>query len=104
MSSYFYNKEVYTTIKTKDKNNKGQIIVTYKKDSLFKADIQPITEKSKKINWGINLSSTKEMYADIELKVGDIIIYKSRTYEIEARVEWDTYSIYALKEVDVNVN
>ena len=35
---WFYDKEIYTTIKTKAKNNLGQIVESYKKDKLFLAD------------------------------------------------------------------
>ena len=87
---WFYDKEIYTTIKTKAKNNLGQIVESYKKDKLFLADVQPLTEAKVVKNWGEDLKSTKE-----------ILIYNNEAYEIEARVEWDDYSIYAVKEVDI---
>ena len=98
---WFYDKEVYTTIKTKVKNNVGQLVENYEKDKLFLADVQPLTKSKLIKEWGEDLKSTKEIYADIKCKVGDILIYNNEAYEIEARVEWDDYSIYAVKEVDV---
>lgn len=103
MFSYFYNKEVYTITKTKVKNEIGQIVETYNKSKSFKADIQPLTEKSMTRIWGRNLESTLEMYTDIALKVDDVVLYNGETYIIEARVNWDSYSIYALKDCDINV-
>lgn len=98
---WFYEKEIYTTIKTKTKNNLGQIVESYKKNKLFFADVQPLTKSKIIKEWGEDLKSTKEIYADIKCKVGDILIYNDEAYEIEARVEWDDYSIYAVKEVNV---
>ena len=98
---WFYDKEVYTTIKTKVNNNVGQLVENYEKDKLFLADVQPLTKSKLIKEWGEDLKSTKEIYADIKCKVGDILIYNNEAYEIEARVEWDDYSIYAVKEVDV---
>lgn len=103
MFSYFYNKEVYTVTKTKVKNEIGQIVEIYSKDKSFKADIQPLTEKSMTRTWGRNLEATLEMYADVALKVDDVVLYNNETYLIEARVNWDSYSIYALKDCDINV-
>ena len=103
MFSYFYNKEVYIITKTKVKNDLGQIIENYNKSKSFKADIQPMTEKSMTRTWGRNLEATLEMYTDIALKVDDIVLYNNETYVIEARVNWDSYSIYALKDCDINV-
>lgn len=103
MFSYFYNKEVYTTIKTKVKNDLGQLVESHSKGKLFKADIQPMTEKAMQRTWGRELESTLEMYTDIALKVDDVVLYNDETYVIEARVNWDDYSIYALKECDINV-
>lgn len=98
---WFYNKEIYTTIKTKNKNSLGQIVESYKKYKMFLADVQPLTQSRLVKEWGENLKSTKEIYADVKCKVGDILIYNNEAYEIEARVEWDDYSIYAVKEVNV---
>ena len=103
MFSYFYNKEVYTITKTKVKNDLGQIIEIYNKSKSFKADIQPMTEKTMYTTWGRDLESTLEMYTDIALKVDDIVLYNNETYVIAARVNWDDYSIYALKDCDINV-
>lgn len=103
MFSYFYNKEVYTITKTKVKNDLGQLVESYSKDKSFKADIQPLTEKSMTRTWGRNLEATLEMYTDIALKVDDIVLYNNETYVIEARVNWDSYSIYALNDCDINV-
>ena len=103
MFSYFYNKEVYTTIKTKVKNDLGQLVESHSKGKSFKTDIQSMTEKSMTRTWGRNLESTLEMYTDIALKVEDIVLYNNKTYLIEARVNWDSYSIYALKECDIDV-
>lgn len=97
----FYDKEIYTTTKTKTKNNLGQIVESYKKDKTFLADVQPLTKSKLIKDWGEDLKSTKEIYADIKCRVGDILIYNNEAYEIEARVEWDDYSIYAIKEVNV---
>ena len=100
---WFYDKEVYTTIKTKVKNDLGQLVESHSKGKLFKADIQPMTEKDMQRTWGRELESTLEMYTDIALKVDDVVLYNDETYVIEARVNWDDYSIYALKECDINV-
>ncbi len=100
---WFYDKEVYTTIKTKVKNDLGQLVESHSKGKLFKADIQPMTEKAMQRTWGRELESTLEMYTDIALKVDDVVLYNDETYVIEARVNWDDYSIYALKECDINV-
>lgn len=100
---FFKNKEVWTTTKTTIKDNKGQLIVKYDKGIRFLCDVQPVTAESIKKTWGIDLESSKQIFSDVFLKVGDIVLYKNVSYEIEKKVEWDSYNIYAIKEMDVKI-
>lgn len=103
MMDFFYNKEVYTTLKTTIENEIGQVEEGYKKDRLFKGDIQPINAYSKATQWGSDVISEKELYCDEALFVGDILVYNNKSYEIEKAIEWDDFNIYALKGVDIVV-
>lgn len=101
---YFYNKEVYSVKKIETENEIGQIIEKYVKDKLFMADVQPINAYAKANNWGNDVISQKEVYCDEILQVGDILLHKNKTYEIEKSIEWDDYNIYAIKGVDIVVD
>lgn len=100
----FYEKEIYTVKKIVEENEIGQIIEKYVKDKSIMVDIQPINAYAKANTWGNDVISQKEVYCDEILQVGDILLYKNKTYEIEKRIEWDDYNIYAIKGVDIVVN
>lgn len=99
----WYNKEIFKTIETIDKSDTGKVTSGYIKGSYFMGDIQPIDERAYKYTWGNSIKSNIQLFADEVLKVEEIVIYKSITYRVEKRIQWDDYNIYALLESDVKV-
>lgn len=104
MCDFWYNKTCYTTKVTEEKNKIGQLIKTYKKDKLFKCDIQPIDEKAIKYIWGEQIKSNIQMFSNENLLIYDILVNDNKTYEIEKKIPWDDYYIYALLESDVKID
>ncbi|SCJ49068.1 Uncharacterised protein [uncultured Clostridium sp.] len=102
--SWFYNNSYFTTKFEKTKNEIGQVIKGYTRDSKFACDLQPIDERSYKYTWGEDIKSNIQMFCDENLSVKDIIILNEKVFEIEKKVHWDDYNIYALLESDVIVN
>ena len=100
--NWFYDKEIFKTELTTSKNEIGQSIESYKLiDIPIECDIQPIDEKSIKTTWGEDIKSNIQIFCDEGLKVGDILTTKDIVYEIEKKVPWDDYYIYALLESEV---
>lgn len=101
--NFWYNKTVYKTTKTIVKNQIGQLIEIYKKDDTFKADIQPIDEKSYKYTWGNDIKSRLQMFCNEDLLVNEILVNDNKTYKIEKKIKWDDYNIYAILESDTEI-
>ncbi|WP_066892942.1 hypothetical protein [Clostridium nigeriense] len=101
--NFFYDKELYLTIKTKVKNKIGQLIEVYKKNKVFYGDIQPIDEKALKYTWGEDVKSNLQLFTDENILVNNILVYDNKAYKIEKKINWIDYKIYALLEVDVEV-
>lgn len=100
---FFKNKIVYLTKNTKLKNKIGQSIEGYIKDRAIKCNIQPIDEKSLKYTWGEDIKSSYQMFTDEDIQVNKILVNDNKTYKIEKKIDWITYKVYALLEVDVEV-
>ncbi|MDC4240052.1 hypothetical protein NE398_07735 [Clostridium tertium] len=100
---FFKNKIIYITKNTKLKNKIGQIIEGYIKDRAIKCNIQPIDEKSFKYTWGEDVKSSYQLVTDEDIQVNKILVYNDKAYKIEKKIDWTTYKIYALLEVDVEV-
>lgn len=101
---FFKNATIYTTKKTTVRNAIGQLISTYMKDKELNVNIQPITEESKSKDWGTDINAQYNMYSDELLSVGDLVSYNNKSYTIVKAIYWNTYSIYALSEADVEVS
>lgn len=100
----FYDKKYSTTRVESKKNTIGQIIKKYVLEKEYKADIQPIDEKSFKYIWGNEIKSNLQMFCDENLQVNDLIVYNNTAYRIEKKVPWDDYNMYALLESDVSIH
>lgn len=96
---FFKNADIETTIKTKIKNEVGQLVEAYTRgNNSIRVNIQPIDIKAIKYTWGEEIKSQFQMYADELFSVGDIIIWKNKTYEIEKHIPWNSYNLYAIKD------
>lgn len=100
---FFKNKIIYLTVKTKSKNKIGQVIEEIRRTRAIKCNIQPIEQKAIKYVFGEDIKSSLQMFSDEELQVNEIIVYDDKAYKIEKKIDWTTYKIYALLEVDVEV-
>ncbi|WP_040191051.1 hypothetical protein [Clostridium culturomicium] len=102
---FFKNTEIEATKKTTIKNEVGQLVATYVKTGiLYKVNLQPIDIQAIKKTWGEDIESKFQIYADELLGVGDIILINSKSYEIEKHIPWNSYNIYAIKDVEVIIN
>lgn len=102
---FFKNAEIETTNKTKIKNEVGMLVEAYVRcNNILQVNIQPIDIVAMKKNWGEDIESKFQVYADELFSVGDIIIWKNKTYEIEKHIPWIAYNLYAIKDKDVVVN
>ena len=99
----FKDSTITTTTKTRIKD-KGQVITSYYLDKTYDVDMQPIEESIKAKTWGNDIEATYQFYSDIELAVEDVIVFKNKPYMIEKVIDWISYKIYAIKEVDVRVD
>lgn len=99
----FKDSTITTTTKTRIKD-KGQVITSYYLDKTYDVDMQPIEESTKTKTWGNDIESTWQVFCDEDMNVGDIIIYNNKSYSIEKKIDWISYKIYAIKEVDIKVN
>lgn len=101
---FFKNKTIETTIKISSKNKIGKLIEGYKKDgNSYRVNIQPMDIKAIKYVFGEDVIADFQMYHDELLKVKDIVIMDNKTYSIEKAIPWNTYNLYAIKSVDVEV-
>lgn len=102
---FFKNKTIETTIKTKVKNNIGQLVNEgYKKDgNTYRVNVQPMDIKAIKYTFGEDIIADFQMYHDELLNVKDIIVMNNKTYSIEKVIPWNTYNLYAIKSIDVEV-
>ncbi len=102
---FFKNKTIETTIKTKVKNKIGQLVDEgYKKDgNSYRVNVQPMDIKAIKYVFGEDIIADFQMYCDELLNVKDIIVMDNKTYSIEKAIPWNTYNLYAIKSVDVEV-
>lgn len=103
LGSTFKDFTIYTTTKETTKTL-GNVLTTYLKKSAVQCDIQPIEENTKTKTWGNDIESTWQVFCDEDMNVGDIIIYNNKSYSIEKKIDWISYKIYAIKEVDIKVN
>lgn len=103
LGSTFKNFVINTTTKTTTKNL-GREITFYTISTPIQCDIQPIEESIKTKTWGNDIESTWQVFCDEDMNVGDIIIYNNKSYSIEKKIDWISYKIYAIKEVDIKVN
>lgn len=99
----FYDKQAIILKEIPEKNEIGQLIKKYKKLQSIKCDIQPIDERAYKYTWGYDIKSTMQIFCNEHLKVNSKLIILNTVYQVEKIVPWDDYSIYALFEVDVEV-
>lgn len=99
----FKDSTITTTTKTRIKD-KGQVITSYYLDKTYDVDMQPIEESRKAKTWGEDIEATYQFYSDVDLAVDDVIVFKGKTYMIEKIIDWISYKIYAIKEVDVRVD
>lgn len=102
MHKCFWKTMCHTTTKETQKLY-GKEVNTYKKSKEFRCNIQPIDEKAIKYLFGMDIKGSYQMYTDIKLSVGDIIIYNNKTYSIEKIIAWHTYNVYSLLDADVEV-
>ncbi|WP_346879024.1 hypothetical protein [Clostridium sp. UBA7791] len=102
---FLKNASIETTIKTTYKNNIGQVIIEgWKKNgNVYRVGIDPIDIKAIKCTWGEDIEAKYQVYADEELLIGDIVVWKNKVYEIEKAIDYINYRIYAIKSVDVEV-
>ena len=99
----FKDSTITTTTKTRIKD-KGMLITSYTLDKTYDVDMQPIEEATKVKTWGKDIEATWQMYTDIDLEEEDVIVYNNKSYSIEKKIDWISYKIYAIKEVDIKVN
>jgi len=101
---FLKNASIETTIKTTYKNNIGKVIEGWKKNgNIYRVGIDPIDIKAIKYTWGEDIESKYQVYADEELHVGDIVVWKNKAYEMEKAIDYINYRIFAIKSVDVEV-
>lgn len=103
LGSTFKDFTIYTTTKETAKTL-GNVLTTYLKKAAVQCDIQPIEESTKTKTWGNDIESTWQVFCNEDMNVGDIIIYNNKSYSIEKKIDWISYKIYAIKEVDIKVN
>lgn len=103
---FFKNATINKLDKVVGKNNKGQLITTYSKGSNnISCNIQPITEKSKFVDWGESIDATFNVYLDSNLfEVGDYLLWNNKTYLVKQKIMWNTYTLIAIKENEVVIN
>ena len=73
----FFNNAVINKVdKVVKKDNKGQIITTYSKNDYdIICNIQPVTEKSKFMDWGENIEANFNVYLKSDLcEIGSYIL------------------------------
>lgn len=103
----FNTTNIFTTIFTSGLDDYGGVIKGYKVNTQgHMVERQPIDAKGYKYTWGEDITSKWQLIDDIcplFLKPKEIIIINSTSYEIEKVIEWDTYSIYAVVEKEVNL-
>lgn len=99
----FCDSTITTTIKSSYKD-KGQVITSYALYKTYDVDMQPIEEATKVKTWGKDIEATWQMYTNIDLEEEDVIVYNNKSYSIEKKIDWISYKIYAIKEVDIKVN
>lgn len=93
----FYDYEVFTATLEEIRNEIGEVEKVFVKGNSFYGDIQPIDESTKAKTWGDDTQATFTLYADKTLYNGDYVYYKEQLFEIEKKVDWMNYKIYALK-------
>ena len=98
----FCDSIITKTTKTVIKN-RGQVITSYKPTESFSVDIQPIEQSTKTKTWGNDIEATYQIYSDVDLAVDDVIVFKGKPYQVEKVIDWISYNIYAIKEVDVKI-
>lgn len=101
---FFADDKLFKIIKTKRKNEYGQIVEINTLDPLpYIVNVQPIEEKNVKYTFGEGIESTLQAYVEKEMKfcIGDILLYENCTYEIEKKIAWKTYDIVAMKRVEI---
>lgn len=99
----FCDSTITTTVKSSYKN-KGQLITSYTLDREYNVDMQPIEASRKAKTWGEDIEATYQFYSNVDLAVDDVIVFKGKTYMVEKVIDWISYKIYAIKEVDVRVD
>lgn len=101
---FFRNAEIYTTTFEESENDIGQLIKAYMRNNSYMVNIQPIDEKTVQKIWGSDIESTYQMYFEQLLKIGDVISWNNKAYEVEKVIPWNDYNLYAIKEMDVIIN
>lgn len=105
---FFKNADLYTVEQMTTKNKLGQIINSLvKNNESVKVNRQVIDEKAIKYTWGSDIKSSIQIFADLDLKIDDIVVinYKGneKVYKIENKKDYDNHYIYALFESDEDV-
>lgn len=88
-------------------NEIGEIIKNFTLGDRIKCDIQPSSANLVQKTFGEDIESAYTVWADEDIDIGAIAIFKGEIFEINAKVDWEDYKIYSLKtcEVDLkNVN
>ena len=75
-----------------------------------KCNVQPITSKKAKEEYGYDIECTKRVFINYEdldeesIKESDIILYKNKTYNVQKKIAWNTYMILLVLEYKVDIN
>lgn len=97
---FFKNNRMKKIIKTKEKNNKGQIQTIYKLDRVeYDICLQELSTKEAIDTWGVSIISRKQMFSDELLSIGDLVYIDENVYEIEDKL----YDCFAIKNSDIKV-
>ena len=97
----FFNNAVINKLnKVTYKNNRGQLNTFYSKDEQdISCNVQPITEKSKSVDWGESIDATYNIYLNSNIcEVGDYILLNNKTYIVKEKIAWNNYDLIAIKE------
>lgn len=102
---FFINNYINKLDKNISKNNKGQLITNYViNNKNIACNIQPITEKTKFLEWGDRIDANFQVYIEPNFcEIGDYIVWNKKTYLVKEKIEWSDYSILAIKQSEVEL-